>query len=84
MKKNQKKPPQLLLKYESDTTRQLEMRLAKYKFKKKGSYELYNLSKNISEITNVVYKKPIIVNEMKKLIIASRSSSELLLFKQNN
>jgi len=60
------------------------MRLAKYKFKKKDSYELYNLSKNISEITNVVYKKPIIVNEIKKLIIVSRSSSELLPFKQNN
>ena len=51
------------------------------KGKKKGSFELYNLSNDISETTNVVSQFPEVAKELQELMNASRSSSELFPFK---
>ncbi|MCL7754614.1 arylsulfatase [Polaribacter sp. Z022] len=52
------------------------------KGKKKGSFELYDLSKDVSETNNVVKLHPEVASELKQLLISSRTESTLFPFKQ--
>ena len=50
------------------------------KGKKKGSFELYDLSKDESETTNIASIHPKIASELKELMTSSRSDSEFFPF----
>ena len=52
------------------------------KGKKKGFFELYDLSKDVSETNNVVKLHPEVASELKQLMTNSRTESEFFPFKQ--